>query len=296
MFNSEMRRKVRFIEQTQEEVVQTLGGDVVRKYLSEEYADTLQVSVEHMYVPNFKNNVISPPRKYQEADCIPIIALDREEAVGIAPSLLGFTPHQVGQLAKRFKGWRGDESNFDPLPAIEAVNRMLEDMQAGETYPLCLGQSAGQSLDGSTHTSTIGLGFDRAFYPYMGKEDARIFRGRPIVMLGMHLQQETPRPLSCLVHETVHALQVAHEPATSVRNSEDDKYRRELEAYHTGAIYGVGVYDTASSPHAGNSLLLNDLAIETLRSEHALKADPFYPTRILKQALDEAGIDIVQIK
>jgi uncharacterized protein (DUF169 family) len=94
-----------------------------------------------------------------------------------------------------------------------------------------------------------------------------------------------------LVHELRHVAQFESNAVGQSRKENTEKYRRELEAYCTGAHYAMGLREIENRQYTGSVAVANHLYIEGVRSAYALKSDPFYPHKELRQAIEETGID-----
>jgi hypothetical protein len=90
----------------------------------------------------------------------------------------------------------------------------------------------------------------------------------------------------------MHVRQTESSPTLPVNKMENVKFRRELEAYHIAAIYGMALHRTEGGIYQDNEAVLGDWVIEDYRQSYASESDPFYPSPVLKAAIRESGIDI----
>lgn len=281
--NAETRERHKFLETAQQETIDSLQLDCVAERMGEDFVRNTVFLAGLLEIPNIKNGMIKSSKKFDDTGKVPYVALRSGEKLDVDPEFNTMDSVQKKKVMDKLSGWTNGV--VAPGPLLRDVDKSLK-----ETSAINLSIDG---FDGIVSGAVTVFDINQRFAERLGKSHTRVFYGQPIV--GLAFDSGLKFPSTTLVHELRHVRQRKIDPVGPVDPEKryQKKLRRELEAYHDGGHYGAALYFSDHPRYAGQTELLGQFGIESLRQDNKNPADPFYPTPALRTAIEAEGIDIV---
>ncbi len=281
----EARRRSRFVERVQKEVIEVLSWEETQAVLGK-FAVDLLCAAEALYVPNIKDGTVSAPKKHRDANTTPVIAMKPGETLRLDASLKTMSPEQRLRVAETAEAWAIDEAKgFAGWDVVECIEKAFKRWEYAWSID---GYNGRVTYPAASSTLSTFL------YPNLGGDNTRIFTGKPIAMLSM--SDDTPcsrlKGEAVLAHELQHVVQALSNPIMPFNTDEylQVQWRKELEAYHVGANYQA-LRTSDGDVFAG----VPDCIVEQIRQEYASLHDSFYPNPRIVEAIGQAGLGTLGI-
>jgi hypothetical protein len=274
--SQDTRERHEFLDVTIQEAQANLANPDVTRGMAEHILSRTVAIADSLYVPNVKNGVVSAPRQYRGSGAVPIVAARVGEDLRFDTSFLDFHPIQSRIVHDGFLSYfEGDETK------ARITTDYIEELLHKDELELTIPKTATGVVTGAA----VSRSFKMYDHETMGENPEKIVWGRPLVSLVIPSSDKAVDPV--LVHELQHVDQRAHRPIFDSIDSESNHYCDELEAYHAGAAYSIGLVAVGKRDIDEPS---KDIVVEALRRQHADPTNPFTITPELKEAFDENGL------
>lgn len=284
--NPELSERHAYLDSIVAETVQNLANnDGVQRTMGEATRQRLLSDAEGLFVPNFRDGVLSIPDEYRDHGT-PIVALRRDETVVLGEGFGMMTPNQEETLRGTLEEWKEKSAG-----ALAVTGSQVADaLRSGEGRQVL--PRVGQGMNARVGNIAVGMVIGRA------ETASQLVAARPVLVFYPDRDQAfTPQPSSTTkaVHELVHVGQSNKQP---VLDAAPDVLRRsvvssELQAYQGEVAYTGGLVTSSDPQYSGNMTIASPAAfrVAQLRKEHAADgASPFEANDAIVEALEREGL------